>query len=65
MILPLVASIYILAGGSIAGLLVTSADHNHPFTPPFNPAAAFTLVVGTIVLWPVLLALAAAQGSTK
>jgi len=58
MILSLVASIYILAGGSIAGLLATGTDHTHPFAPPFNPAAAFTLVVGTIVLWPVLLALA-------
>lgn len=58
MILPLVASIYILAGGSMAGLLVMGADHTHPFAPPFNPAAAFALVVGVIVLWPVLIALA-------
>ena len=58
MILSLVVSIYILAGGSIAGLLMGRVDHAHPLTPPFHPASAFTLVVGVIVLWPVLLALA-------
>jgi hypothetical protein len=58
MMLPLVASVYILTGGSLAALLVGGEDHTHPLAGPFRPAPAFTLVVGTILLWPMLLALA-------
>ena len=58
MILSLIASGYVLVGGLLAALVMAGDDHTHPLAGPLKPAPAFALVVGTIVLWPVLLALA-------
>lgn len=58
MILVLVASLYILVGGGLATALLAGGDHPLPSLAPSSIAVAFALVVGTVLLWPMLLALA-------
>jgi len=65
MIWSVIASVYITAGGSLALLLVGGEDRASQLVSPLRPAPAFALVVGTIVLWPVLLALAIDQQSSR
>lgn len=61
MILVLVASLYILVGGGLAMALLTGGDPPLPSLAPSSIAVAFALVVGTVLLWPMLLALAIDQ----
>lgn len=65
MILALIASAYILAGGILAALLIGGENRARSSTVPFAPAPAFALVVGMILIWPVLLALAADRGARR
>ena len=58
---PIAQSIYLVLGAGAAtaltpGMTIDLRSHD----AGFNPAAAFALVFGIIILWPVLVALAVA-----
>jgi len=65
MMWPLAESLYVLAGGALAPSLVRMQPPATVHAVSFDPAAALAVVTGTILLWPVLLALALEQGGTR
>lgn len=58
MIWPIVSSLYVLAGGALVQARSRATIH----AAGFDPVAALAVVTGTILLWPVLLALTIEQG---
>jgi len=62
---PLAETLYVLAGGALAPLLLHMQPPATVHAARFDPAAALAVVTGTILLWPVLLALAIEEGGTR
>jgi len=65
MLWPFAESLYVLAGGVLAPLLMRMQHPTTVHTASFDPAAALAVVTGTILLWPVLLALAFERGGSR
>lgn len=62
MIWSLAVCVYITIGAPCASALVNRPEAR---ATGFNPVTAFTSIIGTIVLWPMLLALAVAEGDQE
>lgn len=59
MIWPLAEAIYFMIGGALSLVMVPAHGRRSGLDlVPFDPGSAFVLVFGTVMLWPVLMALA-------
>lgn len=59
---PIAQSIYVVLGAGAAAVFAPAMTlHLRSHDAGFNPAAAFALVFGITILWPVLVALAVAE----
>ena len=59
---PLAQSIYVLNGGGLALPLIASLFAGEQASALFGrPAPAFVVITGTILLWPMLILLAATR----
>ena len=66
MIWPLAEALYFLIGGALSlAMAPAQARRSDLHLMPFDPASAFVLVFGTMVLWPLLLALAFTGSNTR
>lgn len=65
MMWPLIASGYLLVGGSVAwGCLGGKRSHGAMFGAD-DLSPAFAIVCGTMLVWPVLIAMAVDQGEPR